>query len=77
MTLFDIYTQHPASVIYTTHGKFELIHATTGDCLEPLACKTCKFYTDLHVDTCYLPTKSEHYQPTYDYFKLHHPEKLL
>lgn len=77
MKLFYIYTQHPDSVARTTHGDFELFHSTTGDCLEPLACKTCKFYTALQLDTCCLSHNDERYQPIYDFFKLNHPEKLL
>ena len=74
MNIYDTFTSNSDHVSFNP-GEFEIYHPTKS-CVggREDSCNTCPFQP---LDSCFVNTSSEDFQPIYDFFQAHYPEKLL
>lgn len=73
MNIYDTFTSNP-DCVQVIDGNFEAFHPS-GECVDQAMCRTCVFKNE--AETCVIKPNHKDFQPIYDFFQAHYPEKLL
>lgn len=73
MNIYDTFTSNPDHVQFID-GDFEAFHPS-GKCIDQARCRTCVFKNE--AETCVINPNDKDFQPIYNFFQAHYPEKLL
>lgn len=76
MNIYDTFTTN-SDYVQFIKGTFEAFHPS-GKCTDRIKCESCIFkFNTKEESSCYVKPSNKDFQRIYDFFKLHHPEKLL